>query len=283
MKHRAWWLSRGFLPFFVLLFTAVTGASVALAQEEKGGSGFLGGFTASGKVEVLGTSVEKDRNSSKYEEYRHIPDDYPVVGEIKLDLDNRDRNYYIEFRADDGLQDDQSYLLRLGKYGKYEVELEWDELPRAFTNTARSLQVWQGDGVFAVSDDVQTALQGNALLIDELLTGAGPVRARGGRDTGRFSFRYTPAPAWDLRVGYEVRSDDAMRPLGTTFFFTNMIEILNPIDYLTHDVTASLEYGNRDWSLRLAYAGSVFENDEDVVVWDNPFRLDDIVSGPSPR
>ena len=115
----------------------------------------------------------------------------------------------------------------------------------------------------------------------QILTEAHPVPLRLHRDTGWFSFRYTPAPAWDLRIGYTLLSDHGRRPLGTAFYFTNIVEVMQPLDSLTHEITASLEYATKNWSLRFAYSGSLYENDINGLIWDNPFRLNDAVFGPS--
>src|SRR5206468_2721895 len=90
---------------------------------------FLRGFTATGEAEVPVVGVAKNRNSSKYEEYRHIPEEQPSLDELKVDLENKEKKYYLELRTEDSLQRDQRYVLRLGKYGQYEMELGWDELP----------------------------------------------------------------------------------------------------------------------------------------------------------
>lgn len=272
MRKSVQWLA-WFLPLLSICWPG--------SQTEADVLDFLRGFTGSGRAAGSVVGAAKNRNSSKYEEYRAIPEEQPVLDELKIDLDNPDENYYIEFRTEDSFQDDQRYLLRLGRYGKYEVELEWDELPHVLSNTGKSLFVSQGNGELAIADDLRRALQENPLQLAEILTQARPDRLRFGRDTGRFSFRYTPTPAWDMRVGYTVRSDDGRRPFGTAFFFTNIVETPQPIDYLTHEITASVEYAKTNWSLRLAYGGSLFVNDIKTLVWDNPFRFDDAVFGPS--
>ena len=236
-------------------------------------------FHGEGKASVLG--VAKNRNSPKYEEYRDIPADHPILDKLKLNAEKEDKNSYIEFYTEDSFQSDARYILRAGKYGLYEIELGWDELPHVLSNSGKSLFVAQGKGNLTIADDIQHVLQQNPLLLPTLLTEAHPVPLRLHRDTGWFSFRYTPTPAWDMRIGYTLRSNHGRRPLGTAFFFTNMVEVLQPIDSLTHEITASLEYAQKTWSLRLAYSGSLFENDVKALVWDNPFRLDDAVFGPS--
>jgi Putative outer membrane beta-barrel porin, MtrB/PioB len=77
------------------------------------------------------------------------------------------------------------------------------------------------------------------------------------------------------------RNCHGRRPLGTTFYFTNSVEVQQPIDALTHEITGSIEYAQKSWSLRLAYLGSIYENDVNTLLWDNPFRLDDAAFGPS--
>ena len=56
---------------------------------------FLRGFTINGEAEVPVIGVARNRNSSKYEEYRHIPEEQPSLDELKVDLENKDRSYYV--------------------------------------------------------------------------------------------------------------------------------------------------------------------------------------------
>ena len=257
---------------------------VLLFSRQEAGAGLLGffkGFTVSGKGQASIIGVDKNRNSAKYEEYRQIPTNHPVVDELQLNADHPEKNHYFEFRTEDSFQSDARYILRTGKYGVYELELGWDELPHVLSNTGQSLFVSGGKGELTIADDVQRALQQNPLRLPDLLTQAHPIPLRFHRDTGWFSFRYTPTPASDIRVGYTARSDHGRRPLGTSFFFTNNVEVLQPIDALTHEITGSVEYAQKSWSLRLAYLGSFYENDVNRLIWDNPFRLDDVAFGPS--
>src|SRR5262245_37146001 len=136
---------------------------------------FFRGFTTSGKGQASIIGVGKNRNSAKYEEYRQIPTDHPVVDELQFNADNQEKNYYFEFRTEDSLQSDAHYILRTGKYGQYELELGWDELPHVLSNTGQSLFVPQGDGELTVADDIQRALQQNPLLLPSLITEAHPI------------------------------------------------------------------------------------------------------------
>jgi MtrB/PioB family decaheme-associated outer membrane protein len=267
-----WWLSRALLAW-LLLFSG--------REARAGLLDFFKGFTTSGKGQTSIIGVGKNRNSAKYEEYRQIPTDHPVVDELQLNADNQEKNYYFEFRTEDSFQSDARYILRTGKYGQYEMELGWDELPHILSNTGQSLFVPQGDGELTVADDIQRALQQNPFLLPSLITEAHPIPLQFHRDTGWFSLHYTPTPAWDLRVGYTARSDHGRRPLGTTFYFTNSVEVQQPVDALTHEISGSVEYARKTWSLRLAYLGSFYENDVNSLIWDNPFRLDDAVFGPA--
>jgi len=62
---------------------------------------FFRGFTISGKGQASIIGVDKNRNSAKYEEYRQIPTNHPVVDELQLNADNPEKNHYFEFRAED--------------------------------------------------------------------------------------------------------------------------------------------------------------------------------------
>jgi MtrB/PioB family decaheme-associated outer membrane protein len=239
-----------------------------------------------GEIEIGGSQLYGERGSSKFEEYREIPRGL-FLDLLKLDVENKEQSRFYQFRAKDAVEEDQNYLLRLGGYGKYEVNLEWDQLPHVFSNTGRSL--FGGDpGNLTISSLIRTTLQTAAApaapdtatirtTVNENVRGI-DLRLR--RDTGRVGFRYTPTPGWDIRLGYSNEGREGSRPFGanirtnTTSAF-NTVEIPEPIDYRTHDVGASAEYATDRWSVRLGYTGSIFTNDLSSFTWDNPFRTTD--------
>lgn len=240
--------------------------------------------TLKGEVEIGGRHIFGDSRSSKFEEYREIRNSWFVDG-LKLDAENKEQTRFYQFRAVDIEAEDQSYLLRLGRYGKYEVELGWDQIPHVFSNTGRSL--FGGDpGNLTIPSSVRAALQAAASPLDTATirstvnANARDIDLRLRRDTGSFGFRYTPTPELDLRLSYAIEQREGTRPFGanmrtnvaSTF---NTIELPEPIDYLTHEVRAGVEYATAQWSLKLAYAASIFRNSLDSFTWDNPFRTTD--------
>lgn len=263
--------------FRILGLGAMVAALAVPASSGAGVRDVLRGTGTHGKAEVYGVSPHGDRDSSKYEEYRDIPRDHPFVDELELHHENEEKSYYIEFRTEDTLQDDQRYILRMGKYGKYEMELGWDEIPHRLSNAARTLYREEPSGVFTLPDETQQQLQGDAALAEQIFSLARGTRLSLGRDTGRFSFHYTPMPSWDVRLGYRIDSTDGRRPIGTGFAFgrAQPIELPSPIDYRTHDIDGSIQYVQELWSMRLSYSGSIFENGVDTLVWDNPYQAAD--------
>ena len=258
-------------------FVAVAASLLAPPPSAAGLMDFLRGFESHGSGEVYGVSPHGDRDSSKYEEYRDIPRDHPFLDQLEIELENDKKNYYIEFRTEDTLQDDQRYILRMGKYGKYEMELGWDEVPHRLSNTGRTLYSQPQSGVYTFPDEFQQQLQGDAALAEQIFSLARGTRLALGRDTGHFSFHYTPTPAWDVRLGYRIDNTDGARPISTGFYFgrAQPIELPNPIDFRTHDIEGGIQYVQKTWTVRLSYTGSIFENGVDALVWDNPYQASD--------
>jgi MtrB/PioB family decaheme-associated outer membrane protein len=117
------------------------------------------------------------------------------------------------------------------------------------------------------------------------------------RKTGRANFRYTPTPEWDINLNYSIEKRDGTKPEGsvigmshavirppsTVGIIEGMVELPAPVDYTTHNFGASVQYkadlgDGRNWITNLAYAGSIFDNANDSLTYDNPFRLDNSLS-----
>ncbi len=249
------------------------------------------GLKLNGEVE-LGGRVFLERPSKsdrgKFEEYRDIPPGI-FLEDLRLRLSSKDDRYSLEVRAREAGEDDQNYLLRSSKLGRYEFEFEWDQIPHVFSRTGRSPYTETSRGVFELPDSIQAALQGASaadrprILRDFLATQARDIDLETRWDIARFLFKWTPTPDWDLRAEYTRTRKEGSRPIGTTTSsFTNQVELPEPIEQTVHDFRLTAELAREEWQLQFSYNLSLFKNDVDVLVWDNPLRVtDDATLGPA--
>lgn len=254
----------------IILFTSAP----ARAQAE------LFGLNASGEVEAGVRFIEGDHSSSKFEEYREINRGL-FLEDLSLDLEDKKDRYYIQFRGHDFIEEDQNYQARAGRYGKYYFEFEWDQIPHVFSNTGQLLHNRAGKGTFVLADIIQSTIQGGGATVEDFASQVHPIDLELRRDKAKFEAKYTPIPEWDFRFGYSNERMEGTRPFATTFGFTNIVELPEPIEYRTHTITASAEYARKDWLLKFAYLGSLFDNETTTLVWDNPLRIDDAVGASS--
>ncbi len=241
----------------------------------------LGNMLAMGEVEVGGRGVSGDWGSSEYEEYREQRPG--IFGNARLLLEGKEGKYYFEGSATDIAERDQHYEVASGRYGRYRLEVEYDEHPHVFSNTARTLYTDQGGGVLDFPDGTQSAIQGlgtNALKSAELrsaLAGATGVPLRFRLQTGRIGFFYRPLTDLEVNAGYWVQEKEGTRPFGMGFGSpgNNFVNVAAPIDEQTHEVTGGVQVARDGWSLRLDYTGSFYENDLDTATVDNPLQFTD--------
>lgn len=252
--------------------------------------------TVSGKVSVTARTVDGERESAKFQEYREIPDG--LGGDVKLKYQHPD-GYFLDVKAKNIAQDDQYLGFRGGKYGKYRIELIYDKIPHRFAFDAKTLFAGVGSGNLVLSDALQTNLQnigtdnvgdldGNgtpdqaadrnialANRLRDFFTGASSTDLELFRKTGRANVDVMAFDPVNVRVELSREERNGTRPFFGSFGFGNTIEIAEPIDYDTTDLRLIAEYTKRPLFLRAAYYFSKFENNIDTLTWDNPFRAVD--------
>jgi MtrB/PioB family decaheme-associated outer membrane protein len=246
-------------------------------------------MVATGDVEVGGRGVSGDWGSAKYEEYREQRPG--IFGNAQILLEGKEGRYYFEGMATDIAERDQHYEIASGRYGRYRLELEYDEHPHVFSNTARTLYTNQGGGVLTFPDATQAAIQaavGNAAksaLLATALGGATGVPLRFRLQTGRIGFFYRPQAELELDAGYWTQEKEGTRPFGMGFGSPggNFADFAGPIDERTQEVTGGIQVARDTWSLRLDYTGSFYENDLDTMTVDNPLRATDSATLGSSR
>lgn len=267
-----------FLFVFLLLLP------VDLFAEPEGGKTLISGETEiGGRAFLNGGPSERDRG--KFEEYRDIPPGL-FLEKFLFRLEQEEKGYIVELQAQDAGEKDQNFLLRATKLGRYAFEFEWNQIPHHFSNTARTPYVQTAPGVYELPNSLQTQLQGaSAAARPGILQGylsALPDAPLGTRwDIARFLYRSTQMPNVDLQIEYTVTRKQGTRPIGTTFAFTNQVELPEPIDQKIDDVRLSVDLVKENWQLQFSYNLSVFHNDVNVLIWDNPLRDSDSATAPA--
>ena len=258
---------------FILAF-----ASLAWGQVE------IGDFTASGSASVGGLPRSISGSKDKFDEYRDVPDTV-IVPEIELNIDSKKNDYYLEYDSTKLGRDDQNYRLRLGKYGLWDMQFEWDQIPHLFNLDTAGTPYARNSGTFTLSSKPTNVAQPNPVTCANSAV-CQWVNSESHKETlkliqgfARVNLRYTPTPGWTFNARYGSQNTNGDRAFGTvTNGFTNIVELPEPLDYQTHNIELGGEYAAKSWSLGLKYNGSLFHNNTSTLLWDNPFNISGIGS-----
>lgn len=245
----------------------------------------------SASAELGGRQFYGTRGSSKFTEYRDLP--AGLFGNMfSLNFMNADYTHVLSVWGAKVGQADQNFAAQAGIRGKFKLELEWDQIPHNYTNTARTVFSGAGGGELVMPDLVQNRLR--TILATDLKPSVAGVQfdtlgvtnlvlgtARGAdivsrREKTKATFSYSPTEKLDIKLHYSNEGRSGTKPLGGNFAF-NPVELIEPTNYRTQEAKTSVEYAAKKWNIQLGYSASIFDNNVDVLVWDNPFREIDAV------
>lgn len=256
------------------------------------------GSTTSASTTVYGQTTSDPQESSKFQEYRDLPNGF-FVG--NLDFNWRDAGWFFDLSGIDLLQNDQRLTTAFGQRGKLRVRLGYDENPKWFSNTAETLYDRE-DGLFVLPLPLRLGHEG-FMASPQFPTLGDMVAAnldaaqdfpdlRYRRDTTTADVRWTPDDHWTLGAGYSHEERAGRHPLtlGTYFSAGDITEIPATTDYLTQNASLSVEYARPLFNLGAQVGMSQFSNDvearlapdrviPDVLVLDNPLRAADALAG----
>lgn len=237
----------------------------------------VGNFSISGEAEVGGLPRHTRENSkdAKFQEYRDIPESV-IVPQLQLMIGGRKEDFYLNFDSSKVGLHDQNYLLRFGRYGLLDVEFEWDQIPHLFSrNTARTPYAMH-DGIYTLSTKPAAGSPGGTQFQTWVNSDANAVDLKLFNGIGRFKLRYTPTPGWTFTGSYWSNNNSGKRAFGAYIGSSpgnfNITELVEPIDYQTHNIELGGEYAGDGWSLGLKYNASLFHNNVSTLVWDTPFN-----------
>jgi len=169
-------------------------------------------------------------------------------------------------------RDDGHARVEYRRPGAFEGGLAYNAIPHTFSSTARVLWDGAGSGMLTLPD----GLTPGASTAEQVRAALGGIATRTlalqRRQGGIFGdFELAPRLTLSLNAGTEWR--DGERPFGATFAYPTLgqvMETVEPIDYLTHEVDVALRARGRRFQVNLAYSASLFINRTDALVWENP-------------
>lgn len=195
---------------------------------------------------------------------------------------NPERANYVELDARSLGSERGRADLTGGRAGQYAYEVSARRIEHRFTDAFAFLFERAG---------------GTALALPELLTpGVGPsdavrtvlidqpaTRSQLVRDQLSVGLRHRVTPRTELSFSVLRERRDGTRPTSGSNLFRSssgtgsLVALLEPIDYLTHELALGVATQLDDWHLSVGYDGSFFENRSGELSWENPFP-----NSPSP-
>jgi len=160
-------------------------------------------------------------------------------------------------------------------------------------------------GVLTVDPNIRAALQavpdaanppqtlGPTLpnLVKSFIATAPVIQLRTRADQALVMFSFHPNKNWELYVRAQHLRLDGTRPKGTGTFARQGVgpagdgvweslgmELPEPVQYRTTNLTFGIQYSQPRWRIGLDYNISLFRNEIPLLTWENPFRVTDAIA-----
>ena len=171
----------------------------------------VGDYTISGGGEIGGLPRGFKGDRARFEEYRDIPETV-IVPQLQLMIGGKREDYYLYADSYKTGLNDQSYTLRVGRYGLLDMEVQWDQIPHWFSDSRPDplCPVGRDATVFTLSSKpTATTASPNCATSPTcqwLNTTAQPINLSLYNGIARFKVRYTPTPGWNFTAGLLAKS-----------------------------------------------------------------------------
>lgn len=207
-------------------------------------------------------------SSDKFGEFTGL-DDSGVHLIAEADLAYRtEKGALLELELEDAGLDARRLALRYGQPGRYRLNLDYERLPKFVAEDAQTVFQGSGSQNLTLPQDWQAASSTQAMT--QLLPNLNDLPLGSDRETLGLGVQAQSGDAWHYGVDYKRIELDGEKLQGANFL-TNAVILPVPLNRVTDQVDARLSYLSDDWQIQLAYHGSLFDNQSEFLVWDNPF------------
>jgi len=158
-----------------------------------------------------------------------------------------------------------------GRPGKFEIGLNYRELPYRLFDSTASVYSSSGSGVLTLPADWVTA--GTTDGFTALDSSLAPVNIEKDRQILEIAAKYLPTRRVKLYADYSRQQRDGVNVMAGARF-TQSAFLPRPVDDYTDQVNAGVRFALGPVHLGLAYFGSFYRNKNNSLTWDNPYTAD---------
>ena len=236
------------------------------------------GWEYSGQLEFGYIGGDAGERNAQYRTFQDL-DEGAYVNKFNLLLKNSD-GAFVDVTGGGAGRRDQYYGLNFGRTNSWGVKVFFSETPHIFTDTYKSL--WSGVGTgnlvllpgLTAGGTASTAADTAAVTSTAL--GVTPSTLGLTRKRGGVRLDLTLSSALKIFASYALEKRQGARPLGAVWGNnggTAPMEIAEPIDYDTQDISAGVTYASGLNAFNFRWTTSLFKNKIDTLTFQEPFRI----------
>lgn len=267
---------------FVTIATALLAVSLPASAQQ------ASPVTVSGMISTGARQVTNDTNSSKLTEYRDFREG-GFLPALELHLFDSQAGRFFDVRGAHVSLNDQTLSLQGGTFGAWKLRVDWSDVPHHYSNKAQTPYVRKAPGLLEVpatvpitfkklatsAADAPNVVASDALVAAYQAAYLAPTPLGTQRSFGHAAFEYAASDALQLVVAYDRQRKTGLKassgPIGDRPPRTLNIQLTEPVDYRTNDVTISAEHVGRRFQMQASYLFSDFANRIDSLVWENVY------------
>lgn len=268
-----------------VLFAAPT---LARAQAQSPAPALGRNVEISGSIMPGAQQFDTTTNSSKLTEYRDVRANI-YLPSMTFSVRNLRSGWFVDLKGRNLSRHDQTILVEGGRPGAWDLQMNWIGVPHNYSNKALTPYTAAAAGRFEVpatvpltlkklgtaaadtpgvlaSDDLIAAYQSSYLISTPLSTQT---------NAGHFALAWSASDAIALGLDYKLRNKSGLKstfgPIGDRPPRTLNIQLTEPVDYRTNEITFSAEHKGAGYVLGAEYVLSDFENRIDTLQWENVY------------
>jgi MtrB/PioB family decaheme-associated outer membrane protein len=200
-----------------------------------------------------------------------------LVRRFLLEGQQRDTAYHFEIGGGSVGRSDQFFYVELGQHGLFRLRGGFDSLEHLSMGDARVLFGGVGSELLTLPAPLVPGLN-TQTDVNAALATTGRTRLSQKREETEVELRLAIHPRLTLIADYQLREREGERPFGGTLGLTfsaenagSVAETIAPEESNTHNFSAALQYADRNLQANLRYRGSIYDNQNSSLTWENPF------------